>query len=118
MSRFRTIHYLGEKVFKQPDSAVCIAKVRYSEGPGFESRSGNTFLGCTFFSPCDIWRSTWGHSSLSRVSHCFSVSIGNWRRNFNTAGEYVTVQNCSLFRGESVYKQLEGEVEPLSHLWH
>jgi hypothetical protein len=27
----------------------------YSEGPGFESRSG-----CTFFSPCDIWSPTWG----------------------------------------------------------
>jgi hypothetical protein len=53
MLRFKTVHYLGEKMCKRPDSSVGIAAERYLEGAGFESRPG-----CTFFSPCDIWRPT------------------------------------------------------------
>jgi hypothetical protein len=34
-------------------------------------------------------------------SHC-SVTMWNSRTNYNIAGEYVTVQNCSLNRGEDV----------------
>jgi hypothetical protein len=48
MSRFRTVHLIGEKMCKRPDSSVNRAAERYSEGPRFESQSG-----CTFFSPCD-----------------------------------------------------------------
>jgi hypothetical protein len=40
-------------------------------------------------------------SSESNFS-LFSVHIRNSKRNFNVAGEYVTVQNCSLFRREDV----------------
>jgi hypothetical protein len=39
MSMFRTFHYLGEMMSKRPDSPVGRAAVRYSEGPGFVSRS-------------------------------------------------------------------------------
>jgi hypothetical protein len=48
MSRFRTVHHLGEKMCRWPDSSVRRAAVQYSEGPGFKSRSGSTF-----FSSCD-----------------------------------------------------------------
>ena len=72
----------------RPGSSVGRAAERYSEGPGFDSRSG-----CTFFSPCDIWRPTGDRDDIKLQSQCelFSVPIRNSRTNFNIAGEYVTV---------------------------
>jgi hypothetical protein len=40
----QTVHYLGEILGKRMDSSIGTAAVRYSEGPGFESRSACTFL--------------------------------------------------------------------------
>jgi hypothetical protein len=103
VSLFRIVHYLGE-MCKRQDSSV-----RYSEGPGFESWSG-----CTFFSPCDIWCPTWDRDDISSEFNftLFSLPIRNSRTNFNIAGEYVTVQNCSLFRGKYVSGRIAQSVEP------
>jgi hypothetical protein len=61
---------------------------------GIEPQNG------TFFSPCDIWRQRGTMtSSCSEFNSHLSVTQ---LTNFNIAGEYVTLQNCSLYRKEYV----------------
>jgi hypothetical protein len=49
MSRLRTVYYLGEKVYKRPDSSVSIVAVCNSNGHRFDFRSDRTiFFFCYF----------------------------------------------------------------------
>jgi hypothetical protein len=93
-----TVHYLGEIMCKWPDSSADRASVRYSEG-------SLVWVPFRLHIILTLWHlAPNGDHNCKYIEfnqHC-SITLRNSRTNFNTAGEYVTVQNCSLYRGEDV----------------